>query len=71
VECRWGEVEDEELDPNSSLFFFHFFFYHAFIVFRHKKLCAVLAREKTKPINQKGNTKATILSCPIQNVKNT
>ena len=34
------------------LFFFSFFFYHAFIVFRYKKLRAALAMERTKPINQ-------------------
>ena len=44
--------------------FFFFFLYHAFIVFRYKKLHAVLAMEKTKPINQKQNTKETILSGP-------
>jgi len=32
-------------------FFFLFFFYHAFIVSRYKKLCAALAMERTKPIN--------------------
>ena len=32
---------------------FLFFLYHAFIVFRYKKLRAALAMEKTKPINQK------------------
>jgi len=33
--------------------FFTFFFYHAFIVSRYKKLRAALAMERTKPINQK------------------
>ena len=33
-------------------FFFFFFLYHAFILFRYKKLRAALAMEKTKPINQ-------------------
>ena len=43
--------------------FFFFFLYHAFIVSRYKKLRAVLAMEKTKPINQnknKGNLKLLI-----------
>ena len=31
---------------------FLFFFYHAFFVFRYKKLRAVLGMERTKPINQ-------------------
>ena len=53
VECRVGEVEGEKLDPTPRrLFFIFFFFYHAFIVFRYKKLRVALAMEKTKPINQ-------------------
>ena len=48
-ELRWLREE-----PKSSAFFFFFFsfFYHAFIVFRYKKLRAALAMERTKPINQ-------------------
>ena len=38
-------------------FFFFFFLYHAFLVFRYKKLPAALAREKTKPINLKRKLK--------------
>jgi len=40
-------------------FSFSFFFYHAFIVSRYKKLRAALAMEKTKPINQNITTKET------------
>ena len=32
--------------------FFSFFFYHAYIVSRYKKLRQALAMERTKPINQ-------------------
>jgi len=49
-ELRWLREE-----PKSHDFFFSFFlyfFYHAFIVFRYKKLRAALAMERTKPINQ-------------------
>jgi len=52
--------EGEELDPNPMPFFFFFFslfLYHAFIVFRYKKLPAALAMERTKSINQKQTTK--------------
>jgi len=38
--------------PKSHVFFSLFFFYHAFIVLRYKKLRAALAIERTKPINQ-------------------
>jgi len=38
-------------------FFFFFFCNHAFIAFRYKKPHAVLAMERTKPINQKQITK--------------
>ena len=37
--------------------FFFFFLYHAFIVFRYKKLREGLAMEKTKPVKQKQNIK--------------
>jgi len=46
-ELRWLREE-----PNSYAFFLYFIFYHAFIVFSYKKLCAALAMERTKPINQ-------------------
>jgi len=47
-ELRWLREE-----PKSNAFVFYFFiFYHAFIVFRYKKLCAALAMERTKPINE-------------------
>jgi len=39
--------------------FSFFFLYHAFIVFRYKKLRAALAMEKTKPISQNKITKET------------
>ena len=39
-------------NPNPLPFCLSFFFYHAFIVFRYKKLRAALAMERTKPINQ-------------------
>ena len=42
----------------TAFFFFFFFLYHAFIVFRYKKLRAALAMEKTKPINH-NKTKET------------
>ena len=45
-----GFVEEMVRAQIPCLFFF--FFYHAFIVFRYKKLHAALAMEKTKPINQ-------------------
>jgi len=38
--------------PFFFLFFFLLFFYHVFIVPWYKKLCAALAMESTKPINQ-------------------
>ena len=45
--------------------FFLFLLYHAFIVFRYKKLRAVLAMEKTNPIYQnKKQKKSKILSSP-------
>ena len=56
-----GGVEEMVRDPNPMPFFF-FFFYHAFIVFRYKKLRAAPAMEKTKPINQKQITKETLSS---------
>jgi len=51
-ELRW--LHEEPKSPAFSFFsFFSFlFFYHAFIVFRYKKLRAALAMERTKPINQ-------------------
>ena len=52
-----GGVEEMVRDPNPMPFFF--FFYHAFIVFRYKKLRAALAMERTKPIIQKQITKET------------
>ena len=54
-----GGVGEMVRDPTPRRFFF--FLYHAFIVFRYKKLHAVLAMEKTKPIDQKTLTKETIL----------
>ena len=47
-----GGVVEMFRDPTPRRFFFFFFLYHAFIVFRYKKLRAALAMEKTKPINQ-------------------
>jgi len=41
-----------EMVRDSNLMSFFFYFYHAFIVFRYKKLRAALAMERTKPINQ-------------------
>jgi len=56
-ELRWLCEE-----PKSPAFFFFFsFFYHEFIVFRYKKLCAALAMEKTKPINQNKKQKKPYL----------
>jgi len=46
--------------PCLFTFFLLFFFYHAFIVSRYKKLHAALAMEKTKPITQNISTKKTI-----------
>jgi len=46
-----GCVREMVRDPNPLSFFFSFF-YHAFMVFRYKKLRAALAMERTKPINQ-------------------
>ena len=43
--------------PKSFFFVFVFFLYHAFFVFRYKKLRAALAMEKTKPINQNKHLK--------------
>ena len=59
-------VEGEELDPNLTSLFFSFCFYHVFIVFGYKKLCAALAMEKTTPINPKQNTKETVFPIPLQ-----
>ena len=68
VECRGGVVEGEELDQNLLPVFFLFFslfsFYHAFIVFRYKMLCAGLAMERTKPINQNKATKRNLIPYP-------
>ena len=52
-------VRAQIISVSFFLFFFSFFFflYHAFIVFRYKKLLTALAMEKTKPINQKPNIK--------------
>jgi len=61
---RWLREE-----PKSPVFFFFLFFYHAFIVFRYKKLRAALAMERTKPINQNKNTKETISSLPPRLLK--
>ena len=47
-----GCVREMVPDPKPMPFFFFLFFYHAFIVFRYKKLRAALAMERTKPINQ-------------------
>ena len=44
--------------------FFFFFLYHAFIVFRYKKLRAALAMEKTKPIKQTTNNKRNLKQNP-------
>jgi len=51
--------------------YFIFYFYHAFIVLGYMKLCAVLAMEKTKPINQNKNTKETNYLSPPQSLKKT
>jgi len=51
-----GCVREMVRDPN-LLPFLSFFFYHAFIVFRYKKLRAALAMERTKPINQNSQQK--------------
>jgi len=67
---RWLREE-----PKSSAFFlfllflFFLFFYHAFIVFRYKKLRAALAMERTKPINQNFKIKETISSGPPRLLK--
>jgi len=59
-ELKWLREE-----PKSYVFFFSFFlFYHAFILSRYKKLRAVLAMERTKPINQNISTKETIFLAP-------
>ena len=57
-----GGVEEMVRATPSGLFIFFLFLflYHAFIVFRYKKLRAALAMEKTKPINQKPNIKNQI-----------
>ena len=56
VKLRGRKKEGAERAQFLSVFFFvflfFFFLYHAFIVFRYKKLRAALAMEKTKPINQ-------------------
>jgi len=51
---KWSFVDGylvRDLNPK-PFFSFSFFFYHVFIVSRYKKLCAVLAMERPKPINQ-------------------
>ena len=74
VECRDRKIEGAgRATPGRFFFFFFFsffsfFLYHAFIVFRYKKLRAALAMEKTKPINQKPNIKNQLaLSSTILN----
>jgi len=52
----------EEPKSHASFFFLFSFFYHAFIVFRYKKLRAALAMERTKPINQNKQQKKPIPS---------
>jgi len=47
--------------PCLFFLFFPFFFYHAFIVSRYKKLRAALAMGRTKPINQNNSTKEIFL----------
>ena len=64
-------VEEIVRDQNLMTFFIFFFllffiFYHMFIVFRYKKLHALLAMERTKPITQKQNTKETQFPSPLQ-----
>ena len=50
-----GGVGEMVRDPKSCLFFFFFYIYHAFIVFRYKKLCGALAMERTKLLKQNNN----------------
>ena len=45
-------VREMVRDPNPMSFFTFFYFYHAMIVSRYKKLRAALAMGRTKPINQ-------------------
>ena len=52
-----GGVRKMVRDPTPGFVFFFLYIYHPFIVFRYKKLRAVLAMEKTKPINQNKNIK--------------
>ena len=54
-----GSVRWRNLTPQRFFLFsfFFFFLYHVFIVFRYKKVRAALAKEKTKPINQKPQDK--------------
>jgi len=60
-----GWVEEMVRDPNPMpCFFFLFFFYHAFIVSRYKKLRAALAMESTKPINQNKQQKKPNIFVP-------
>jgi len=65
-ELRWLR---EEPKSHAFLFFFSFFFYHAFIVFRYKKLRAVLAMERTKPINQNKQQKKPLTAIPPRRLK--
>ena len=74
VSADWGGGEGGLPKSPTLLFFFTFFqtfffsnfFYHAFIVFRYKKLRAALAIERTKPIIKKQNTKETIFPSSLQ-----
>ena len=50
-------LEHSSTHAEKGSVFFFFLLYHAFIVFRYKKLHAALAMEKTKPINQKNSNK--------------
>jgi len=62
-----GCVREMVRDPNPMSFFL--FFYHAFIVFRYKKLRAALAMERTKPINQHQEQKKPFLLSPPRSLK--
>ena len=67
-----GDVEEMVCDPYHMPFFYFFllvftFFYHLFTVFSYKKFRAALAMERTRPINQKQNTKETQFPSPCYN----
>ena len=47
-----GYIQEMVRNPIPMPFFYFYFLYDAFIVIGYNKLCAALAMERAKPINQ-------------------